>query len=180
MNERLKGLLICFWVYLIAFVVAIYAANQIIGAHQWVVVSFAHFVSTCIVYIGSFVYKNSSLYDPFWSFAPAPIAVYVALWPESGVVDYEKILLVLIPVIFWSFRLNLNWIRKWPGLIEEDFRYVNLKKGSRLWVNFVDFFGIGPSVLLPPSIKLRLFLNRLFFFHRRFHHFNLHGFPIPF
>ncbi|MDC1191148.1 hypothetical protein N8148_03000, partial [Gammaproteobacteria bacterium] len=64
MNERHKGLLICFWVYLIAFVVAIYSANQIIGVNQWVVVSFAHFVAACIVYIGSFVYKNSSLYDP--------------------------------------------------------------------------------------------------------------------
>jgi hypothetical protein len=90
MNERHKGLFICFWVYLVAFVVAIYCANQIIGAHQWAVVSFAHFIATCVIYIGSFIYKNSSLYDPFWSFAPAPIAVYVAFWPESGILDYEK------------------------------------------------------------------------------------------
>ena len=159
MNERQKGLFICFWVYLIAFVVAIYCANQIIGAHQWVVVSFAHFVATCVVYIGSFIYKNSSLYDPFWSFVPAPIAVYVAFWPESEVLDYEKILLVLVPIIFWSFRLNLNWLRKWPGLIEEDFRYVKLKKGSRLWINFVDFFGIH----MFPTFQVNLSLLPIYY-----------------
>ena len=31
-----------------------------------------------LLYIGSVILKNSSLYDPFWSVAPVPIAIYLA------------------------------------------------------------------------------------------------------
>ena len=49
--------------------------------------------------------------DPFWSVAPIPIAIFVALWPESTEINIEKVLLILIPIMFWAFRLTVNWIR---------------------------------------------------------------------
>ena len=159
MNAKYQGLIICFMLYTIAFIVGIYAANQTLATHQWIVVSIAHLAATCVVFAGSFIYKNSSLYDPFWSVVPAPIAIYLAFWPESITIDYEKIILVLIPVLFWSLRLTWNWAKKWEGLIEEDFRYVNLKKGSKAKVVFIDFFGIH----IFPTFQVNLSLLPIYY-----------------
>ena len=159
MNVRQKGLFICFAVYAVALIASIIIAKHFVGMHQWAVVSIGHLVATLVVYIASYIYQNSSLYDPFWSVAPAPIAIYIAFWPESGVINYEKIILVLLPVLFWSIRLTYNWASKWEGLIEEDFRYINLKKGSKLRINFVDFFGIH----LFPTAQVNLSLLPIYY-----------------
>ena len=86
-------------VYLIALVVSVVGAYQLIGSHQWLIVLTGHLIATVVVFIASQIYKNSSLYDPFWSVAPIPIAIYVALWPESTEINIEKVLLILIPIV---------------------------------------------------------------------------------
>ena len=104
MNIRAKSFLITAIVYLIALVVSVVGAYQLIGSHQWLIVLTGHLIATVVVFIASQIYKNSSLYDPFWSVAPIPIAIYVALWPESTEINIEKVLLILIPIMFCAFR----------------------------------------------------------------------------
>ncbi|GIS32780.1 MAG: hypothetical protein Ct9H90mP4_06940 [Gammaproteobacteria bacterium] len=60
-----------------------------------------------VVFVASSIYKNSSFYDPFWSVAPIPIALYISIYPESEIINAEKIYLFLIPILFWALRLPL-------------------------------------------------------------------------
>ena len=128
MSKRAKSFFITGVVYVIALVVAVVGSYQFLGLHQWLLVLIGHLLATVVVFIASQIYKNSSLYDPFWSVAPIPIAIYVAFWPESSDVNIEKVILILIPFMFWALRLTANWMRDWVGLEHEDFRYINLKK----------------------------------------------------
>ena len=63
--------------------------------NQWLMILVGHLSATLVVFIASRIVNNSSLYDPFWSVAPIPIAIYLAFWPSSQLINIEKILLIL-------------------------------------------------------------------------------------
>ena len=116
-----------------------------------------HLTATLVVFVASSIYKNSSFYDPFWSVAPIPIALYISIYPESGIINTEKIYLFLIPILFWALRLTFNWIRRWEGLLDEDFRYIDLK--SLRFSRLVDLFGIH----IYPTLQVNLSLLPIYF-----------------
>ena len=107
--------------------------------------------------MSSRIYKNSSLYDPFWSVAPIPIAIYIALWPESSEINLEKVILILIPVMYWALRLTINWMRDWDGLEHEDFRYIDLK--AKPFAFLIDLFGIH----IYPTLQVNLSLFPIYY-----------------
>ena len=157
MTNRAKSFLITGVVYIVALVVAIAAAYQFIDAHQWLVVLTGHLFATLVVFVSSRIYKNSSLYDPFWSVAPIPIAIYIALWPESNEINLEKVILILIPVMYWALRLTINWMRDWDGLEHEDFRYIDLK--AKPFAFLIDLFGIH----IYPTLQVNLSLFPIYY-----------------
>ena len=157
MTNRAKSFLITGVVYIVALVVAIAAAYQFIDAHQWLVVLTGHLFATLVVFVSSRIYKNSSLYDPFWSVAPIPIAIYIALWPESSEINLEKVILILIPVMYWALRLTINWMRDWDGLVHEDFRYIDLK--AKPFAFLIDLFGIH----IYPTLQVNLSLFPIYY-----------------
>jgi steroid 5-alpha reductase family enzyme len=100
----------------------------------------ADVVATLIVFIFSFLFRNSSLYDPYWSVIPLPIALYwISISPQGN--DLRQFLIVAV-ISLWSLRLTINWIKSWPNLEHEDWRYKKLKEdsGKLYWV--VSFLGI--------------------------------------
>ena len=155
--SRAKSFFITAVVYFIAMVVAVAGSYQFIGSHQWSIVVIGHLFATLVVFIASRIFKNSSLYDPFWSVAPIPIALYVAFWPESSEINLEKVILILIPFMYWALRLTINWIRDWEGLKHEDFRYINLKK--KPFAFLIDLFGIH----IYPTLQVNLSLFPIYF-----------------
>ena len=157
MSKKAKSLFITAVVYVIALVVAVVGSYQFLGLHQWLLVLIGHLLATVVVFIASQLYKNSSLYDPFWSVAPIPIAIYVAFWPESSDVNIEKVILILIPFMFWALRLTANWMRDWVGLEHEDFRYINLKK--KPFAFLIDLFGIH----IYPTLQVNFSLLPIYF-----------------
>ena len=140
-----------------AFIAAIVTCYFFSSSNQWLMLLTGHLSATLVVFISSQIFKNSSLYDPFWSVAPLPIAIYISIYPESGEIDLEKIFLVNLPIIFWSIRLTSNWARDWRGLSDEDFRYVNLK--SKPFSFFIDLFGIH----IYPTLQVNLSLVPIYF-----------------
>ena len=79
---------------------------------------------------------------------------------EEEEVEFKKeelVYLFLIPILFWALRLTFNWIRRWEGLLDEDFRYIDLKllRFSRL----VDLFGIH----IYPTLQVNLSLLPIYF-----------------
>ncbi len=100
----------------------------------------ADVVATLIVFIFSFIFRNSSLYDPYWSVIPIPIALYwVSISPQGN--DLRQLLVIMV-ISLWSLRLTLNWIKSWPNLEHEDWRYKKLKEDSGRLYWAVSFMGI--------------------------------------
>ena len=156
MGIKVKSLIICLLVYVFALAISILICSNI-RLNQWVTVLVAHIIATVIVYIASSLFKNSSFYDPFWSIAPIPIVIYISFWPDSEKLDYEKIFLFFIPVLYWGIRLTYNWARRWEGLYDEDFRYEDLKELK--FASFIDFFGIH----LYPTLQVNLSLLPVYY-----------------
>lgn len=134
--------------YISAIAIGVYVAMLMDYTSTLVSGAVADVVATIIIFAFSFFLKNSSIYDPYWSFIPIPIAFYWMATSPDGNVMRQSMLLFLI--VFWGLRLTINWIRGWHGLHHEDWRYIDLaKKNGRLyWL--VSFCGIHlfPTILV--------------------------------
>jgi steroid 5-alpha reductase family enzyme len=132
----------CIAAYLVAGAVALAVGIALRAQHPIAVVAWADVAATVVVFCFSFAYRNSSLYDPYWSVAPVPIALYWALATQMpGVVAFRQVLVIAL-VAAWAARLTANWARGWEGLGHQDWRYVDLqrKSGRAYWL--VSFSGI--------------------------------------
>jgi steroid 5-alpha reductase family enzyme len=155
LKNKIISQLICILIYLISFYLSYILVPESIS-NIWLKIIIWHIYATIFIYIGSVILKNSSLYDPFWSVAPIPIALYLALNFENTLIVK---FLVLAPIIFWALRLTRNWIISWEGFEHEDFRYIDLKNTSMLRAEFNNFFGIH----LFPTLIVNLSLYPLVF-----------------
>jgi steroid 5-alpha reductase family enzyme len=100
-----------------------------------------------IIFAFSMRWDNGSVYDPYWSVVPPLIALY---WiGEARYAVPLRQLVVTVLVFAWAIRLTANWVRGWPGLHHEDWRYVDLyASGLPKW--FVSFAGIHlfPTIMV--------------------------------
>ena len=155
LKNKIISQLICILIYLISFYLSYILVPESIS-NIWLKITIWHIYATIFIYIGSVILKNSSLYDPFWSVAPIPIALYLALNFENTLIVK---FLVLTPIIFWALRLTRNWIISWEGFEHEDFRYIDLKNTCMFKAEFNNFFGIH----LFPTLIVNLSLYPLVF-----------------
>jgi steroid 5-alpha reductase family enzyme len=100
----------------------------------------ADLAMTLFVFACSLYYRNSSVYDAYWSvipfyFAVALLAIY------RGDLSWAQYAVAAV-VSLWSWRLTLNWLRSWPGFDHEDWRYRDMAASSGKWYPLVNFFAI--------------------------------------
>jgi steroid 5-alpha reductase family enzyme len=119
----------CAVAYGVAAAVAVGFGSAIGWEHPIAVAFGADVAATLVVFGFSRAYDNSSFYDPYWSVAPIPIAVYWAV-------------LVVALVALWGARLTFNWGRGWKGLGHEDWRYVDLREKHPRTYWWVSAFGL--------------------------------------
>ncbi len=139
------SLLIVLAAYTAAFFAGLAVYALIPGLPIWRFLG-ADAAATVVIYVLSLIFKNSSLYDPYWSVAP-PVLFICFVWGK-GYASPSDILLLAV-LLFWGLRLTLNWIIGWRGMAHQDWRYTMLKqKNPKIW-QFVNFFGI---MLMPTLI----------------------------
>ncbi len=155
-----KAFLLCILSYVLALVVAVISSSFFMDGHLWKAITIGHIVATLIIYLASALAKNSSFYDPFWSIAPLPIIIYLSFISYERDKNLLKVLVILIPVIYWSLRLTNNWRRSWKGLSHEDFRYIDLKTRFKKFPYLIDFFGIH----LYPTLQVNFSLFPLYYY----------------
>ena len=128
-------------IYVIASLAAYTAAASIpLDGAQYQALA-GHLVATLVIYACGTLLSNSSCYDPCWSLAPIAIGLFWAQHPLAAAPLEQKVL-VLAVVTIWGLRLTGNFLRRWPGLSEEDWRYEDLRrKWGRLYP-LVDLFGV--------------------------------------
>jgi steroid 5-alpha reductase family enzyme len=144
-----KDRLIVVFAYFLAIAGAWISIQYFPEEDLWIKLAIGDFVGTVIIFLFSLVLKNSSMYDPYWSVAPIVIWFYLLYVNSADLLDL-RILLVSVVVIYWGVRLTHNWLKTWPGLGHEDWRYQKLAQdtGSFYWL--VSFLGIHlfPTVLV--------------------------------
>jgi steroid 5-alpha reductase family enzyme len=147
MKQKPKDLIVILIIYMIALAAAVLTLKYVPVTDMLWKTAIADVVATVVIFIFSFIYKNSSIYDPYWSAAPVFIVFYW-LYQSDSFDFIFKIMWVLI--IIWGVRLTWNWILRWDGMEDEDWRYVDIRKktGKNYWV--ASFFGIHfmPTILV--------------------------------
>ncbi len=119
--------------YVFALAVALVTGWVLRGRSPILVAALADVAATLMVFVFSVRHDNSSLYDPYWSVAPLPILAYWATCAPSA--PDLRATLVLLLVTTWGVRLTANWVARWHGLQDEDFRYreIRARAGRLYW-----------------------------------------------
>jgi steroid 5-alpha reductase family enzyme len=144
---RARSLLICVAAYLCAAVAAAAVCRLLPGSPPALAAFLADGAATIVVFAFSLALDNSSVYDPYWSVAPVPIVLFWLL-RQGSTVGARQVLVILL-VAAWAARLTYNWIRRWRGLADEDWRYADYRTlGAGYWpVSFLGFH-LMPTVLV--------------------------------
>ncbi|NVK27155.1 MAG: DUF1295 domain-containing protein [Flavobacteriia bacterium] len=114
---------------------------------------------TLVVFLGSLLARNASVYDAYWSVAP----IYFTLalpWFVAETLDARSILFMMM-VFAWGVRLTANWVYTWSGLNHQDWRYTELREKTGKWYPLVNLFGIH---LFPTIMVYVAFLPSLYVF----------------
>ncbi len=108
----------------------------------------ADVVATVVVWGFGIVFKNVSVYDPYWSVAPP---VILSAWAIYKNVFPVPVILLLVAVWYWGIRLTGNWAYTFKGLAHEDWRYTRYRETqSPFLFQVTNFFGLNmmPTVLV--------------------------------
>lgn len=143
------SLIICFSAYIIALIVCILIYPLIKTMHPLLIVFILDIVATIIIFLFSMVFNNSSIYDPYWSLAPIAIFLFWIL-TSSDEANVIRQVIIFVLVATWGVRLTLNWIRRWKGLNDEDWRYVSFRNSFLKTYWLVSFGGIHlfPTIIV--------------------------------
>ena len=116
--------------YLVAGLAAAAVAVALRGQHPLAVTLWADLAATVVVFAVSTAVANASVYDPYWSVAPAVIVVAWAILGRADTSISARPVLVVVLVLVWAARLTANWAGSWRGLGHEDWRYVQIRDQS--------------------------------------------------
>ncbi len=124
-------------VYIIAAVVGI-AIYRMLDLTWWLSLLIADIAATVVTFIFSVIFKNASVYDPYWSVQPPVILIAFAIGKELTVLG----ILLIIVVSYWAIRLTANWAYTFGGLNHQDWRYTMLKGKAGIFYPLINFVGI--------------------------------------
>ena len=139
-DRRSSGIAALAVAYGAALAAALAVAWALRGRHPILVAAAADAAATVVVFAFSVRHDNSSMYDPYWSVAPIPIALYWASLGDGG--SGLRRAWVLAIVCAWGVRLTANQLSRWRGLGDEDFRYRELRARSGRWYWPVSLAGV--------------------------------------
>jgi steroid 5-alpha reductase family enzyme len=137
-SSRLIGFAIITIIYIVAVIFGIWVYNQT-SSSIYIKILAADVAATVTVYLFSLLFKNASVYDPYWSVAPIIILPLIALQISSNGLGT---VLMLTAVTGWGVRLTYNWAKTFKNLSIQDWRYDMLKQNSKGFFPLVSFFGI--------------------------------------
>jgi steroid 5-alpha reductase family enzyme len=135
-GRKSLGLILCLLAYTTAGILVWLVYDAVSIFPPVAVVIILDVLATLTVFSFSLLFNNSSLYDPYWSVAP-PVIMFFWVFHEQTLEALTLMqILILALVGFWSIRLTLNWIIRWKGIKDEDWRYVSyrFKYQERYWV----------------------------------------------
>ncbi len=148
--KLVRAFLLVLVAYALAGGAAVATAMWLRAQSPIVTVGLADLVATIVIFIFSVITRNSSMYDPYWSVAPIPIALFWLAQPGSDGFANPRHILIFALLCLWAIRLTGNWAVRWHGLRHEDWRYRDIEKQTGLFYWPVSFIGIHlmPTILV--------------------------------
>ncbi len=137
-DSRLVGFLAVTAVYILAIAVGFVTYFSISGAF-WLKLLISDVAATIFTFIFSLIFRNASVYDPYWSAQPMVI-VFSFVYATHHITVIN--LIMLLTVLFWGIRLTANWAYTFHGLSCEDWRYRMLREKTRAFYPLINFLGI--------------------------------------
>jgi len=151
MKSKPLSLIIVFCIYLVAFSAGAFVLIAVSPIMQSIHPLFALFIAnvtaTVVVFIFNLVFKNASVYDPYWSVQP--IFIIGAMYLFYGLSFQLAQLCILVPLALWSLRLTINWATGFDNLTWEDWRYRDFKTNNPKTAQLIVFTGI---MLMPTCL----------------------------
>ena len=136
-ENKSLSILIITGIYLIAVVVALCTYLMLPFAF-WIDLLISDIAATVFVFIFSVIFRNASVYDPYWSVQPIVIVLCYALGSKLTFAT----VLILISVFYWGIRLTGNWAYTFGGLNCQDWRYTKFENETGRLYQFISFTGI--------------------------------------
>ena len=128
-----------------------------VECHTLVALFFADFMATVFTWAMGVVYKNVSVYDPYWSVAPPVLlTLYAALQGPLS----DTAVIMLITIFVWAIRLTGNWAYTFKGLLHEDWRYTKFRPLPWPVFQLINFFGLNlvPTIVvffaMMPAVRI--------------------------
>ena len=137
-NSKSKSILIITVIYILAAALGV-AVYMALPFAFWANLLIADVVATIFVFAFSVIFKNASVYDPYWSVQPIVIVAGIALKTNIAA---PATILILISIVYWGIRLTGNWAYVFGGLNHQDWRYTKLQKDTGKFYPLINFLGI--------------------------------------
>jgi len=142
------------WVYVAALAVGTGVVLALDDWHPLTRLLVADLAATLTVFAASLTLDNTSVYDPYWSVAPFAIAVW---WAAVDGVWSGSEIWVLALLGIWGARLTGNFLRGWPGLQHEDWRYDAYRRhgpGAYWFISLVGLHGVPTLVVFAAMLPV--------------------------
>ncbi len=136
-QSRIISFIIVTLVYIIATVIGVITYRSL-PFEWWISLLIADTVATVATFIFSLIFKNASVYDPYWSVQPPVIVTMFAIGKNLTALGIG----LIIVVYFWATRLTANWAYTFKNLNHQDWRYTMLKEKTGLFYPIINFIGI--------------------------------------
>lgn len=144
--RKSKALFIILMIYLLAYAAGAWGSSF---SENIIVKAFIFdTIATVVVFIFSAIFKNSSVYDAYWSLTPMVMTIYLFVAFRAFSVCQ---LLFFTAFNIWSLRLTVNWITVFTDFNYEDWRYRKFRDETpKLFWPLVNFWGIHymPTVIV--------------------------------
>ncbi|MCQ2080474.1 MAG: DUF1295 domain-containing protein [Lachnospiraceae bacterium] len=136
--KKIKDLTVILFIYVLAFALGyfscLYFENIMLRLFMF------DTVATVVTFVFSVSYKNSSVYDAYWSVTPMIMSVWLFII-NKAFAPFQILFLVVFNV--WSIRLTANWITVFTDFSYEDWRYKKFRDETpKIFWPLVNFFGI--------------------------------------
>lgn len=138
LEKKIPSLLIVTVAYIIAIAVGVVSFLFIPIKEIWLNLLVADAIATTVIFIFSLIFRNSSMYDAYWSVQP--IVIVLGFFVTNPISIFS--ILALIAVLAWGIRLTINWIYTFANLKWQDWRYTMLKKQTKWAYPIINYLGI--------------------------------------
>lgn len=132
-NSKIFGIFIIILAYLVSFVVGglLHYYLNLTEEQFLLKLLIIDIAMTIVIYLFSVIFKNASIYDPYWSVIPIVLSIYSS-WVLGGFHAQNLVMIGLISI--WGIRLTINFFKTFKNLNTQDWRYDHFRnKFPKLW-----------------------------------------------